>query len=330
MVSKVTVLIVKHSLEYLVTAASGVPNIPEFTGAIMLDGIQMAYCESINKILEPRLDWVKKMLANDTWLLEMYTRQCFVVQPKIFGNHISSLKEQFQSEGAHILQMREGCEWNEKTGEVTGFLQYVYNGEDFVEFDLKTRTWIALKPEANITKQKWDTDSVRTNFNKDLLTNIYPKLIKKFLSYGKSILQRTVPPSVSLLQKTPSSPVSCHATGFYPDRAVMFWRKDEEKIPEGVDPGKILPNHDGTFQISVDLNVSSVKSEDWRRYGCVFQFSDVENNTCTKLDEAVIRTNIGKNKLSNDQGVNVGGAAAYQRSQTSLLSRHVIVRSLAE
>lgn len=89
----------KHSLEYLVTAASGVPNIPEFTGAMMLDGIQIAYCESNNKILEPRQDWVKKMLANDTWLLEMYTRQCFVVQPKTFGNRISSLKEQFQSEG---------------------------------------------------------------------------------------------------------------------------------------------------------------------------------------------------------------------------------------
>lgn len=87
--------------------------------------------------------------------------------------------------------MREGCEWNEKTGEVTGFLQYSYNGEGFVDFDLKTLTWIARKPEANITKQKWDADSVRTKVNKNLLTNIYPEWIKKFLSYGKTILQRT-------------------------------------------------------------------------------------------------------------------------------------------
>ncbi|XP_019206282.1 major histocompatibility complex class I-related gene protein [Oreochromis niloticus] len=293
---------VKHSLEYLITASSGVPNIPEYMGAMMLDGVQIGYCDSITKRVEPRQDWLKEMLENDTELLEMYTRQCFVIQPNTFGNHISSLKEQFQqSEGVHILQMREGCEWDEKTGEETGFLQYSYNGEDFVEIDLKTLTWIALKPEAAITKQKWDADSVRTNVNKNLFTNIYPKWIKKVLSYGKGSQQRTVFSSVSLLQKSSSSPVSCHATGFCPNRGLLFWRKDGKEIHEGVNPGEILPNNDGTFQISVDLNVSSVKPEDWRRYDCVFQFSDVEDIIVTKLDKPVIRTNRGKNKISNDQ-----------------------------
>uniref|UniRef100_A0A3Q4G7D1 Major histocompatibility complex class I-related gene protein-like n=1 Tax=Neolamprologus brichardi TaxID=32507 RepID=A0A3Q4G7D1_NEOBR len=232
--------------------------------------------------------------------LSSYSKSCFWVHilPAIHKIHTSMTTCNIKIINCvHILQKREGCEWNEKTGKVTGFLQYGYNGEGFLDFDLKTLTWIALKREAAITKQEWDADSVRTNFNENLLTNIYPEWIKKFLSYGK------IPPSVSLLQKSSSSPVSCHATGFYPDRAVMFWRKDGEEISEGVDPGEILPNHDGTFQISVDLNVSLVKSEDWRRYDCVFQFSDVENNTSTKLDKAVIRTNRGKNKLSNDQGV---------------------------
>ncbi|XP_033182152.1 hereditary hemochromatosis protein homolog [Anabas testudineus] len=100
-------------------------------------------------------------------------------------------------------------------------------------------------------------------------------------------------PSVSLLQKTPSSPVSCHATGFYPDRASMSWRKDGEEIHEDVDHGEILPNHDGTFQMRVDLNISSVKPEDWSRYDCVFQFSGAENIIIAKLDKAVIRTNWG-------------------------------------
>ncbi|XP_019206259.1 major histocompatibility complex class I-related gene protein isoform X2 [Oreochromis niloticus] len=270
-------------------------------GAVVLDNIHMVYCDSINKILEPRQNWVKEMFENDTELLEIYTRKCTVILPQNLGNRISSLKEQFQSEGVHILQMREGCEWDEKTGEVTGFLQYGYNGEDFVEFDLKTLTWIALKPEAAITKQRWDADSVRTKLNEDFLTNIYPQWMKMFLSYGKRSLQRTVLPSVSLLQKTPSSPIICHATGFYPDRAVMFWKKDGEEIHEGVDPGEILPNNDGSFQVNVDLNVSSVKPKDWRRYDCVFQFSDGEH-VITKLDKTVIRTNCGKKILCNDGG----------------------------
>ncbi|XP_078018111.1 BOLA class I histocompatibility antigen, alpha chain BL3-7-like [Epinephelus lanceolatus] len=98
-------------------------------------------------------------------------------------------------------------------------------------------------------------------------------------------------PSVSLLQKSPSSPVSCHATGFYPNRAMMFWRKDGEEIHEDVDHREILPNHDGSFQMSVDLNLSSVPPEDWRRYDCVFHLSGVKDDIITKLDKVVIRTN---------------------------------------
>ncbi|KAI3358148.1 hypothetical protein L3Q82_003149 [Scortum barcoo] len=98
-------------------------------------------------------------------------------------------------------------------------------------------------------------------------------------------------PQLSLLQKSPSSPVSCHATGFYPDRATLIWRKDGEELHEDVDHGEILPNHDGSFQMSVDLKLSSVTPEDWSRYDCVFHLSGVKDDIVTKLDKAEIRTN---------------------------------------
>ncbi|XP_068188696.1 H-2 class I histocompatibility antigen, alpha chain-like [Antennarius striatus] len=101
-------------------------------------------------------------------------------------------------------------------------------------------------------------------------------------------------PSVFLLQKTPSSPVSCFATGFYPKAAALLWRRDEEELHEEVDHGEILPNHDGTFQMRVDLNVSSVAPEDWRRYDCVFQLQGVEDDLVTRLDKGKIWTNWGK------------------------------------
>ena len=109
-------------------------------------------------------------------------------------------------------------------------------------------------------------------------------------------------PSVSLLQKTPSSPVSCHATGFYPDRATMFWRKGGEELREGVDQGETLPNPDGTFQMSVDLKLSSVEPEDWGMYECVFQLSGVEKDIVTKLDKAVIRTNCCEAGIRRNNG----------------------------
>ncbi|XP_020562592.1 major histocompatibility complex class I-related gene protein-like [Oryzias latipes] len=111
------------------------------------------------------------------------------------------------------------------------------------------------------------------------------------MHYGRSFLQRTERPSVSFLQKTPSSPVCCHATGFYPDRADLFWRKDGEEIHEGVEKGQILPNHDGTFQMSSELNVSLIKHEDWRRYDCVFQLSGLTEDIVSMLDKTQIQTN---------------------------------------
>ncbi|XP_030202609.1 BOLA class I histocompatibility antigen, alpha chain BL3-6-like, partial [Gadus morhua] len=88
----------------------------------------------------------------------------------------------------------------------------------------------------------------------------------------------------------PSSPVVCHATGFYPDRVVVFWRRDGQELHEQVDPGEVLPNHDGTFQVSVDLNLTAVPQEDWGRYECVVQLKGIEDIS-TPLDPALIRTN---------------------------------------
>lgn len=124
-------------------------------------------------------------------------------------------------------------------------------------------------------------------------------------------------PSVSLLQRTPSSLVSCHATGFYPERAMMFWRRGEEEIHEGVEHGEILPNHDGSFQMSVELNVSSIKPEDWRRYDCVFQLSDVKEDIITKLDKTAIRTNWGEKGSGIKFCISKFTTPSYLKKQTN-------------
>uniref|UniRef100_A0A3Q1K3R3 Ig-like domain-containing protein n=2 Tax=Anabas testudineus TaxID=64144 RepID=A0A3Q1K3R3_ANATE len=283
---------VKHSLKYFLTATSGLPDFPELVGAAMVDEVQVGYCDSNIKTAEPKQDWIKRLIKDDPQHLQWYSLKCSVNQ-QVFRANIDSLKQRLNQTGAgvHILQRMNGCEWDDETGHITGFNQYGYDGEDFIALDLKTLTWTAPTPQALFTKLKWDGEKARLEHNKNYYIHKCPDWLKKYVHYGKSYLQRTVLPSVSLLQKTPSSPVSCHATGFYPDRVDMFWRKDGEEIHEDVDHGEILPNHDGTFQMTVELYLSSVKPEDWSRYDCVFQISDVEDDVITKLDKAEIRTN---------------------------------------
>uniref|UniRef100_A0A671UNI2 Ig-like domain-containing protein n=1 Tax=Sparus aurata TaxID=8175 RepID=A0A671UNI2_SPAAU len=199
--------------------------------------------------------------------------------------------------GVHVLQKVDGCEWDDETGQVKGFSQFGYDGDDLLALDPNTFIWVALRPEAVNITLRWDADKDLRDYYKSAVTLNYPKWLKKYVEHGKSVLLRTELPSVSLLQKTPSSPVSCLATGFYPRRASLVWRKDGEELHEEVDHGEILPNHDGSFQVSVDLNLSSVTPEDWTRYDCVFQLSGVKEEIITKLEKDRIRTNWGKSEI---------------------------------
>uniref|UniRef100_A0A3P8WVR3 Ig-like domain-containing protein n=1 Tax=Cynoglossus semilaevis TaxID=244447 RepID=A0A3P8WVR3_CYNSE len=122
---------------------------------------------------------------------------------------------------------------------------------------------------------------------------------------------------VSLLQKSPSSPVTCHATGFYPNTATLFWRRDGEELHEGVEHGEALPNPDGTFQMSSELRLSSVSPEDWGRHDCVFQLSGVEEDLVTRLDPEKIVSNRGESGITKTDWCR-SAAHLYSRSFSDL------------
>ncbi|XP_075962420.1 class I histocompatibility antigen, Non-RT1.A alpha-1 chain-like isoform X8 [Anarhichas minor] len=292
---------VTHSLKYFDTASSGVPNFPEFVAVGLVDDVEMVRYDSNTRRAEPKQDWMSRLTADDPQFWQGQTEIAMGAQ-QVYKANIETVKQRFnQTGGVHIFQRMYGCEWDDETDEVKGYDQFGYDGEDFISLDLKTETYIAPKQRAVITKHKWDHNRAMMAHRKHYYTQICPEWLKKYVNYGRSSLMRTERPSVSLLQKTSSSPVSCHATGFYPDRATLFWRKDGEKLHEDVDLGEILPNHDGSFQMSADLKLSSVPAEDWRRYDCVFQLSGMKEDIYTRLDKAVIRTNEAETEIRCDE-----------------------------
>ncbi|KAM4619028.1 major histocompatibility complex class I-related gene protein-like isoform 1-T1 [Polymixia lowei] len=282
---------VTHTMMYFLTGSSEVPNFPEFVAVVMVDEVEVTSCDTNTQRAEPKQDWMKKALTDNPQIWETHTGRCLSYQDR-FKTDIDTVKQRFnQTGGVHVYQIMLGCEWDDETGDTDGYEQHGYDGEDFLSLDMKTMTWIASRPQAVTIKLRRDQEKADLAYKKHFYTNLCIAWLKMFVDYGKSFLQRTVHPSVSLLQKSPSSPVTCHATGFYPDRVKVFWRKDGEELHEHVDHGELLTNQDETFQMSVHLNLSSVTPDDWKRFDCVVQLSGVKDDIITKLDQSVIRTN---------------------------------------
>ncbi|XP_072562109.1 class I histocompatibility antigen, F10 alpha chain-like [Paramormyrops kingsleyae] len=259
-----------RSLQYVYSGTSGIPNLPEFMTVGLVDGEPFTYYDSKIRKEVPRQDWVTKAVGPDYW--DQQTQISMSTEP-VFKNGIEIIKPRFnQTGGIHTVQQMYGCEWDDETGATGAFNQYGYDGSDFIALDFRTMTYVAPVMQAIPTKQKWDRDRAELENIKSYFTQQCIESLKKYVSYGKSTLERTVRPEVSLLQKDPSSPVTCHATGFFPKGIVVIWQKDGEDMHSDVEVGETLPNGDGTFQISSKL---TVKPEDWKMnsYQCVVQHS---------------------------------------------------------
>ncbi|XP_036827291.1 major histocompatibility complex class I-related gene protein isoform X2 [Oncorhynchus mykiss] len=278
-----------HSLKYLYTAVSGDTDFPEFTVVGLLDDQQFVHFGSNTKTLVNDAEWMNK---TGKYYNDLY-KEPLINQYEGFKNLITFAKKQFnqtQSKGVHTIQNLYGCEWNDETELQDYFHHYGYDGEDFISLDMKTVRWITSVQQADTIKQKWDDNSKDLHYLKWYFTKECIDTLKKYVDFASSVLKKIVPPSVSLLQKTPSSPVTCHATGFYPSGVMVSWQKDGQEQHEDVLHGEILLNGDGTFQKSAHLTIDSEKWEN-NNYTCVVEHK--ENIIAIRLNQSVIKTNSG-------------------------------------
>uniref|UniRef100_A0A3B3QB97 Ig-like domain-containing protein n=1 Tax=Paramormyrops kingsleyae TaxID=1676925 RepID=A0A3B3QB97_9TELE len=227
---------VSHSLQYVYSGTSGIWNLPEFMIVRLVDGEPFVHYDSNSHKMTPLQEWMAKSEGPDYWNTES---QVAMSDELAFENNIEVAKQRFnQTGGIHTLQVMYSCEWDDETGVSV----YGYDGSDFLTLDLKTMTYVAPVMQAVPTKLNWNSGRAFLEGQKAYHTHICIEWLKKYVSYGKSTLERTVRPEVSLLQKDPSSPVTCHATGFFPKGIVVTWRKDGVDMHSDVEVGETLPN----------------------------------------------------------------------------------------
>ncbi|KAL7839187.1 hypothetical protein SRHO_G00258450 [Serrasalmus rhombeus] len=260
-----------HSLRYLHTTVTPGLHFPEFISVGLVDGEPFDYYNSNIRKKIPKTEWIKKNVDEDYWNDETQTSQ---YHQENFRHDVINLMKRFnQTGGVHTLQQVYGCELHD-VETIIGIWQYGYDGEDFISFDLNTQTWIAAHPKAVITKLKSEDKNWAPQV-KDYLLNECPAWLQKYVEYGRSSLERKVSPEVSLFQKDSSSPVVCHATGFFPKAVNMSWQKNGEDLHEDVELRETLPNQDGTFQKRSVLTVSP-EELDRHNYTCIIQHSSLE------------------------------------------------------
>ncbi|XP_037120006.1 H-2 class I histocompatibility antigen, K-Q alpha chain-like [Syngnathus acus] len=278
-----------HTLTYFKTG-SQVAKLPEYLLVAYVDGVQILQFDSNHRETKVKHDWVNKITEDNPHFWKRDT-EINIWNERVMKMNIETAQKRFnQTGGVHMMQVMRGCEWDDETGEVDGWQHVRYDGEDFLSFEAKTMTWIAAHPQAFISKLKLDQIDGFNEARKNYFIEECPFELKKHVSNGRDYLTRTELPKVSLLQKTPSSPVTCHATGFYPITSSLFWRKNGEQVHEDVEMGETLPNHDGTFQTSVHLKVELTPAAE-REYECVFQLAGVSEGIVIKLDAGSILSN---------------------------------------
>ncbi|KAL6463178.1 hypothetical protein MHYP_G00275690 [Metynnis hypsauchen] len=261
-----------HTLHITFMIQTGISSLPESMSSTFIDKEYIAHYNSDNKTLISIQNWMKEGL-------DVYWSNYTDFHSSQIKDLLHDMREAEQlawNKGVHTLQRRLLCQLN-RNGVRKVSDEYGYDGETFISLD-KEHNYVADMPGAETIVRRWNSDGKGKE-----ITSKCVVWLKRIKNNRKHHLQRPVsPPEVSFLRKTPSSPVVCFATGFYPRAVNMSWQRNGEDVSRNVSVGEKLPNDDGTFQKTVSL---SVTPEEWNenQYSCVVQHNG----------SRIIKTNYG-------------------------------------
>ncbi|XP_059571272.1 H-2 class I histocompatibility antigen, Q9 alpha chain [Alligator mississippiensis] len=250
-----------HRLRYFYTGVSEPgPGLPEFgTVGYVDDQLFVHYDSEIKKTL-PRVDWMKE--GPEYWNRET---QKFQGTQEGFRVDLGTLRGRYnQTGGFHSIQLMYGCELGEDNS-IRGYMQYAYDGGDFISYDLSRQNWVAVPAQAQVTQHRWNADSADLQQLRDYYEGICIQWLQKYLQYGKEALQ-SKPPVAQVSDRSSRdglATLSCRVHGFYPKDVAVVWLKNGEPQTQETSRSGVVPSGDGTYQTWATIEIDPSSNHDY-------------------------------------------------------------------
>ncbi|XP_040504663.2 class I histocompatibility antigen, F10 alpha chain isoform X2 [Gallus gallus] len=253
-----------HSLRYFKTRMTDPgPGMPQFVIVGYVDGELLWNYNSLCRTVRPIMGWLPQE-DQEHWDAE--TKKARDVELD-FYEFLGRLQVHYnKSGGSHTLQKMIGCDILED-GSIRGYVQYAFDGRDFLAFDMDKMTFTAADAVAEISKRRWEEEGIYTEGCKHELGTICVQNLRRYLEHGKAVLKRRERPEVRVWGKEANGilTLSCRAYGFYPRPIAISWMKDGMVRDQETHWGGIVPNSDGTYHASAAIDVLP---EDGDKYRC--------------------------------------------------------------
>nr|ABQ14768.1 MHC class I antigen [Capra hircus] len=265
-----------HSMRYFSTAVSR-PGLgePRYLEVGYVDDTQFVRFDSDapDPKMEQRAPWMEQV-GPEYWDQETRRAKGNAQTFRVSLNNLRGYYNQSEA-GSHTLQWMYGCDVGTDGRLLRGFMQYGYDGRDYIALNEDLRSWTAAETEAQITKRKWEKEGA-AEARRNYLEGRCVEWLHRYLEIGKDTLQRSDPPKAHVTHHPISDrevTLRCWALGFYPEEISLTWQRSGEDQTQDMELVETRPSGDGTFQKWVALVVPSGEEQ---RYTCHVQHEGLQ------------------------------------------------------
>uniref|UniRef100_A0A8C5W032 Ig-like domain-containing protein n=1 Tax=Microcebus murinus TaxID=30608 RepID=A0A8C5W032_MICMU len=240
-----------HSLRYFASAVSRPGRgEPRYISVGYVDDTQFVRFDSDAESprVEPRAPWVERE-GPEYWDRE--TRVANGHAQTFRVNLRTALRYYNQSDGgSHTFQRMQGCILGPDGRLLRGYLQFAYDGADYLALNEDLRSWTAADTAAQISKRKWESAG-EAEHRRAYLEGLCVDSLRRYLEHGKDTLLRAEPPRTHVTHHPSSereATLRCWALGFYPAEITLTWQRDGQDQTQDTELVETRPAGDGTFQ----------------------------------------------------------------------------------